>query len=97
VKQSGGAGQYAVAWIEAEPLPRGSGFEYVDKIFGGSVPSQYIPSVEKGIHKQLETGVVTPNPMVDIRVTLVSVTPHPSADRTPRPDEYRITLSIERP
>jgi elongation factor G len=71
VKQSGGAGQYAVCWIEAEPLPRGSGFEYVDKIFGGSVPSQYIPSVEKGIHKQLEIGVVTPNPMVDIRVTLV--------------------------
>ena len=71
VKQSGGAGQYAVCWIEAEPLPRGSGFEYVDKIFGGSIPSQYIPSVEKGIIKQLETGVATPNPMVDIRVTLV--------------------------
>ncbi len=71
VKQSGGAGQYAVCWIEAEPLPRGSGFEYVDKIFGGSIPSQYIPSVEKGILKQLETGVATPNPMVDIRVTLV--------------------------
>jgi elongation factor G len=71
VKQSGGAGQYAVCWIEAEPLPRGGGFEYVDKIFGGSIPSQYIPSVEKGIIKQIETGVITPNPMVDIRVTLV--------------------------
>jgi elongation factor G len=71
VKQSGGAGQYAVCWIEAEPLPRGSGFEYVDKIFGGSIPSQYIPSVEKGIVKQLDLGVITPNPMVDIRVTLV--------------------------
>jgi elongation factor G len=71
VKQSGGAGQYAVCWIEAEPLPRGSGFEYVDKIFGGSIPSQYIPSVEKGIIKQIETGVITANPMVDIRVTLI--------------------------
>jgi len=71
VKQSGGAGQYGVAWIEAEPLPRGSGFEFVDKIFGGAIPSNYIPSVEKGIVKQLETGVVTDNPMVDLRVTLV--------------------------
>jgi elongation factor G len=71
VKQSGGAGQYGVAWIEAEPLPRGSGFEFVDKIFGGSIPSNYIPSVEKGIVKQLGQGVITPNPMVDVRVTLV--------------------------
>ncbi len=70
VKQSGGHGQYAIAHIEVEPLARGSGFEYVDKIFGGSIPSQFIPSVEKGIVKTMEQGVMTPYPMVDVRVTL---------------------------
>jgi elongation factor G len=71
VKQSGGHGQYGIANIEVEPLPRGGGFEYVDKIFGGSIPNQFIPSVEKGVVKTMTEGVVTPYPMVDIRVTLV--------------------------
>jgi elongation factor G len=70
VKQSGGHGQYAIAHIEVEPLPRGAGFEYVDKIFGGAIPNQFIPSVEKGVVKTMSEGVVTGNPMVDIRVTL---------------------------
>jgi elongation factor G len=77
VKQSGGHGQYAICNIEVEPLPRGAGFEYVDKIFGGSVPNQFIPSVEKGIVKAMQEGVVTPNPMVDIRVTLYDGKFHP--------------------
>ncbi len=70
VKQSGGHGQYAICNIEVEPLPRGSGFEYVDKIFGGSIPNQFIPSVEKGVVKAMTDGVASPFPMVDIRVTL---------------------------
>ncbi|HEX2178120.1 MAG TPA: elongation factor G [Actinomycetota bacterium] len=71
VKQSGGHGQYAVCNLEIEPLERGKGFEYVDKIFGGSVPSQFIPSVEKGIQKTLVEGAVAGYPVVDVRVTLV--------------------------
>jgi elongation factor G len=69
-RQSGGRGQYGDTWLELEPLPRGSGFEFVDKIVGGAIPKQYIPSVEKGIVEALQEGVLAGFPVMDFRVTL---------------------------
>jgi elongation factor G len=75
VKQSGGHGQYAVCEIEVEPLPRGSGFEFAERVVGGVVPRQFIPSVEKGVRAQMEKGCGGAQ-MVDVKVTLVGGKAH---------------------
>jgi elongation factor G len=77
VKQTGGHGQYAVCNIEIEPLKRGEGFVYEDKIFGGAIPASFIPSIEKGIVRTMSEGVISGNQMVDVKVTLVDGKFHP--------------------
>jgi elongation factor G len=69
-KQTGGAGQFGEVFLKIEPLERGAGFEFVNKIVGGAIPGQFIPAVEKGVRQVLEVGAVTGNPMHDIRVTV---------------------------
>ena len=69
-KQSGGHGQYGDAWIEIEPLPRGTGFVFEDKIVGGVIPRQYIPAVEKGVIEAMHEGTLAGYPMVDVKVKL---------------------------
>ena len=69
-KQTGGRGQYGDVWLKIEPLQRGGGFEFVDDIFGGSVPRNFIPSVEKGVRECMKRGIFAGYPVVDLRVTL---------------------------
>ena len=77
VKQSGGHGQFAVCHVEFEPLPRGAGFAFESKVVGGSVPTQYIPSVEKGLRAQLDRGLSdAKHPAVDLKATLVDGKAH---------------------
>ncbi|MPZ49779.1 MAG: elongation factor G [Dehalococcoidia bacterium] len=76
-KQTGGHGQYAKVTLNIEPLPRGSGFEFVNKTVGGVVPRHYVPAVENGVHESLLEGIVSHNPVVDIRVSLIDGKEHP--------------------
>ena len=69
-KQSGGHGQYGDCWIVLEPLPKGSGFEFVDKIVGGVIPKNYIPAVEAGVRESSQAGILAGFPCVDFRVTV---------------------------
>jgi elongation factor G len=70
VRQSGGRGQYGHVWIKLEPQERGDGYEFVNKIVGGVIPKEYIPSVDNGIREQMENGVLAGFPVVDLKITL---------------------------
>ena len=76
VKQSGGHGQFAVCHLVMEPLPRGSGVEFEEVVVGGAVPRQFIGSVEKGVHTQLQKGLLAGWPVVDVKVTLTDGKAH---------------------
>lgn len=69
-KQSGGHGQYGDCWLRLEPLPAGTGFEFVDKIVGGSIPGKYVPAVEKGVRESMQKGTLAGYPVVDLRVSV---------------------------
>jgi len=76
-KQTGGAGQFGEVFLKVEPLPRGTGFEFVDSVKGGVIPNQFIPSVEKGVRGVLETGFVAGFPIQDVRVIVYDGKSHP--------------------
>ncbi|MDH5682994.1 MAG: elongation factor G [candidate division WOR-3 bacterium] len=69
-KQSGGRGQYGDVWLRLEPKERGSGFEFIDEIYAGAVPSKYLPSVEKGVLETMSQGVLAGYPVVDLQATI---------------------------
>lgn len=70
IRQSGGRGQYGHVWLELEPLERGGGYEFVNKIVGGVIPKEFIPSVDAGVQEAMQSGVLAGYPVVDVRVTL---------------------------
>ena len=76
IRQTGGRGQYGDVWIKLEPLPAGSGFDFVDAIKGGSIPREYIPAVEKGVREATENGALAGYPIVDVKVTLIDGSYH---------------------
>jgi elongation factor G len=76
VRQTGGKGQYGHAVINLDPMPAGDGYEFVDKIVGGKIPKEYIPSIDLGIQEAMESGVLAGYPVVDVKVTLVEGSYH---------------------
>ncbi len=76
IRQSGGRGQYGHVWLTVEPQETGKGFEFVNKIVGGSVPKEYIPAIEKGVREAMTSGVIAGYPMVDFKVTLTDGSYH---------------------
>lgn len=76
-KQTGGAGQFGEVYLKVEPMERNEGFEFVNEIFGGSIPGQYLPAVEKGVHDMMGQGVIAGFPLQDIRVKVYDGKHHP--------------------
>ncbi|MEJ5170230.1 MAG: elongation factor G [Fimbriimonadales bacterium] len=70
VRQTGGSGQYGHCWIELEPLPPGSGFQFENKVVGGAIPKEFIPAIEKGVREALDSGVLAGYPVVDVKVSV---------------------------
>ncbi len=76
IRQTGGRGQYGHVWLELEPLEKGRGYEFVNKISGGTIPQEYIPAIDEGIREAMESGVLAGYPIVDLRATLVGGSYH---------------------
>jgi elongation factor G len=76
-KQTGGAGQFGEVFLRVEPLERGKGFEFVNEVFGGTIPGQFIPAVEKGVREALDIGVLAGYPLQDVRVVVTDGKHHP--------------------
>ena len=76
-KQTGGAGQFGEVFLRIEPLPRGAGFEFVDQVKGGAIPSVYIPAVEKGVRSVMDSGYLAGFPLQDLRITVYDGKSHP--------------------
>ena len=77
VRQTGGRGQFGVVKLHAEPLERGSGFKFENKIVGGAIPREFVPAVEQGIREALDTGILAGYPVIDVGVQLVDGQYHP--------------------